>query len=58
MISNPKYFISKGKFNPRKEHFNISPQEVEKVLKEEYNINVDFTYEPFDEEFEFSKNNS
>lgn len=47
-----------NKFNPRKEHFNISPQEVEKVLKEEYNINVDFTYEPFDEEFEFSKNNS
>ena len=47
-----------NKFNPRKEHFNISPQEVEKVLKKEYNINVEFTYEPFDEEFEFSKNNS
>src|SRR5574344_96590 len=46
------------KLNPRKEHFNISPQEVEKVLRKEYNINVEFTYEPFDEEFEFSKNNS
>lgn len=47
-----------NKLNPRKEHFNISPQEVEKVLRKEYSINVEFTYEPFDEEFEFSKNNS
>ena len=53
-----KHFANRAvnKVNPRKEFFNVSIDEIEKVVKEEYNNTVKFTKIPVAKEYRQSIN--
>ena len=47
-----------NKANIRKEFFQINPHQLEKILNEEFNLDVHFDYELDDLEWKYSQNNS